>query len=427
MPTVKFLIQSQSESAPVYLRLSVSKNEVFKRTTGLFIDARFWDAKNGSPKETRDVEIKQKAADLKSLEGYVMSSYYTDHKKGILVDGAWLRKTIDTLYNRVEISELDYFTTYCDYFLQELPVRATDGKKDSVGKRTQEKYNNIVQKLKEFETSQKRRYKLIVINVKYRNDFMRFLQDVKGITPNTAGRYVTVVKTILLDARRNGYSISPNVGDIKGSSTEPPKVTLTFEELNNIRESTFEDNSLAAARDWLIISCFVGQRVGDLMTMNATMINTQKGINMISLTQEKTGKLVSIPIHKEVRKILESREGNFPPRFFSDPAANNAKYNLLLKTVCKQAGIDSDTKGNIKDPETGKYGTGTYPKWMLVSSHVGRRSFATNFYAAEDYPTPWLMAITGHATEQMFLSYIDISRDDRSASLGEKWKQLGLI
>ena len=47
---------------------------------------------------------------------------------------------------------------------------------------------------------------------------------------------------------------------------------------------------------------------------------------------------------------------------------------------------------------------GNYPKHKLVTSHIGRRSFASNNYGK--IPTPLLMVATAHKSEGMFLRYI---------------------
>ena len=52
---------------------------------------------------------------------------------------------------------------------------------------------------------------------------------------------------------------------------------------------------------------------------------------------------------------------------------------------------------------------------MLVSSHIGRRSFASNNYGK--IPTSFLMYITGHTTEAMFLTYIGKSNKDIAMEL----------
>ncbi|MGB3344358.1 MAG: hypothetical protein WBA61_10625 [Aequorivita sp.] len=63
---------------------------------------------------------------------------------------------------------------------------------------------------------------------------------------------------------------------------------------------------------------------------------------------------------------------------------------------------------------------GMYPKWELVSTHICRRSFATNHYGK--LPTPVLMAITGHTTEKMFLKYIGKTAMDNAEVLNTFWK-----
>ena len=54
-------------------------------------------------------------------------------------------------------------------------------------------------------------------------------------------------------------------------------------------------------------------------------------------------------------------------------------------------------------------------KWKVLSSHIGRRSFASNFYGK--IPTSLLMQATGHSSEQMFLRYINPVDKERILSL----------
>ena len=56
------------------------------------------------------------------------------------------------------------------------------------------------------------------------------------------------------------------------------------------------------------------------------------------------------------------------------------------------------------DKKSNRKKEGKYPKHRLITSHVCRRSFATNQYGI--LPTPLIMQITAHSTEAMFLNYI---------------------
>jgi hypothetical protein len=65
---------------------------------------------------------------------------------------------------------------------------------------------------------------------------------------------------------------------------------------------------------------------------------------------------------------------------------------------------------------------GTFPKYQVISSHVCRRSFATNFYGR--IPTPVLMNITAHGSEQMFLKYIGKTTYDNAYQMLDYFAKL---
>ena len=68
---------------------------------------------------------------------------------------------------------------------------------------------------------------------------------------------------------------------------------------------------------------------------------------------------------------------------------------------------------------------GYYEKWQVISSHVCRRSFATNFYGR--IPTSILMNITAHGTETVFLSYIGKTTYDNAFQMFEYFKKINPI
>ena len=130
---------------------------------------------------------------------------------------------------------------------------------------------------------------------------------------------------------------------------------------------------------------------------------------LIEFTQVKTDKIMTIPLHKKIMEILKKRNGDFPKKI------SDQKYNEHIKKVCKAAKIEEPTRGVKFDHTTKKKVEKDYEKWELVSSHIGRRSFATNNYGK--IPTSFLMYITGHTTEAMFLTYIGKSNKDIAMEL----------
>ena len=127
----------------------------------------------------------------------------------------------------------------------------------------------------------------------------------------------------------------------------------------------------------------------------------------------KTNKIMTVPLSKKVLEILKKRGGNFPY------SISDQKYNDYIKDVCKLAEIDEKVKGSIIEvtKKEKRKKSGTYEKWELVSSHIGRRSFATNNYGK--IPTSLLISATGHSTEKMFLEYIGKSDTQKALQLAE--------
>jgi integrase len=419
MATIKFLLQSTSSTAPIYLRLSLGRNNTLKRKTGFVIDAKAWGS-NGLPKE-RDPHSKNIKGQLLKLSAHVINEYNSDNAKGINIVGDWLTEIIEKFHNRTEPEQKEFLTIYGDSFVEALPNRVTSKGDKGVNKDTIGKYKTIVDKLKGFEEYKGKKYLIKDVGITFRDEFVKYLIEIDGLNSNTAGRYISFVKTIILDARKHGYEISHQIDNFKGYTVDAPIVTLSFEEIETIKKASLSSEKLEITRDWLVIGCYTGQRVSDLLRMNKGMITKIKNYNLLTIIQQKTKKTVQIPIHQEVQSVLKKRNGDFPPTFAKTTDSNSAMFNRYLKELCKEAGIDTPTKGNISDPESGIYGTGVYPKHMLVSSHICRRSFATNFYSQREYPTPLLMSVTGHATETMFLNYIGKEPLDYALQLAEIW------
>lgn len=420
MATIKYLLQSKSSSAPIYLRLSLGKNISFKRKTGYVFDSKKWSTSKGFPKEG-NAEGKSIKSKLKKLDVFIVECYNNDNSKGLLINGEWLGLVVEKYHGREEPDSLDYLIEFGESLITKLPYRVTAKGKVGVSKSTITKYNTIVKKLTSFQKASKKRFFIKDVNLNFRDEFIRYLTDVEKINNNTAGRYISCVKTIVLDARKNGIEVSPQINDFKGFTVKPPIVTLSLEEIQNIKSTTYNSEKLDVARDWLLIGCFTGQRVSDLLRMNKSMIQVFSGYRFIELEQVKTKMTVQIPIHYEVESVLEKRKGNFPPLFANTQDSNSTILNKLVKDVCRIARIDELVLGNLNNPLTNRRETGEYLKWKLIASHSFRRSFCTNFYAKREYPTPLLMSVSGHSTEAMFLEYIGKKPIDYALQLAEIW------
>lgn len=115
-----------------------------------------------------------------------------------------------------------------------------------------------------------------------------------------------------------------------------------------------------------------------------------------------------------VLDILEKNEYCFPKPIDHDV------YNRRIREIAKLAGINE--KINARKRNGHRSEDTLVKKWEIISSHIGRRSFASNFYGK--IPTPLLMQATGHSTEKMFLNYINHNTREHLATLGNYFDKL---
>ena len=71
MATVKYQLLSESENAPIYLRLSVRRGLTPRAKTGLYISPKNWSTTSNFPKTTSATNKKLKS-DLQKLETYIL-------------------------------------------------------------------------------------------------------------------------------------------------------------------------------------------------------------------------------------------------------------------------------------------------------------------------------------------------------------------
>jgi integrase len=167
--------------------------------------------------------------------------------------------------------------------------------------------------------------------------------------------------------------------------------------------------------------------VSDFLRLEKTHLKN----DLIEIKTQKTKTIVVIPIHEQIKKILLKRNGNFPRKISSQ------KLNDYVKELCQIIGFDemivSEKRVNKKDDKTfftdqkfipknkTRNEKGIFPKYELISSHICRRSFATNLYGK--IPNMTIMAVTGHKTETQFLKYIKVTPRENAEKLNEYWQQ----
>jgi len=406
MAAVNFLFRSTKEKAFLNIRLLFRFNDkdyVIGAKTKYEVSKHYW-SKQHIQKRPKDIEIINKQAkvnkELNKIENHILNAFNIVNPDAI--NKTWLQNQIDWYYNPPQEAKLlpNELIKYLEIYIER--------RKNEITGRTIKNYNVIKQLLIRYQATNNKILLIKDVNENFKDNFENYCL-VNNYAPNTTTRALRSIKTICKDAMYRGIEVSIQLENIKPKYKKVKNIYLSFDELEKIENKKDFPEYLENAKDWLIISCYTGQRVSDFMRFTDEMIRIENSKKLLEFTQKKTGKLMTVPLHKKVLEILDKRSGMFPR------AISDQRYNDYIKEVCELAKINNKIKGSKStetEPDSKEYRKkeGTFKKWELVTSHIGRRSFATNFYGK--IPTTYLIYITGHSTEVMFLNYIGKSNKD---------------
>lgn len=395
MATIKYLLQSDKDNANIYMRLSLSQNKSIKRKTGLIINSKNWSKKTAYP-IAKDESLKKLKSDLLKLETHILDSYNNATTKGIEINGDWLVKSTNLFFNKIDdTNNLNYASNIIDYLIQIAPTRKNAKGSIGLSQGRIKAYKNLKNILQKFQDGKP----LLIKNIdlKFANDFKEWMLIDQKYSSFYMLKKISDLKFICKTADSLDIETNKSFSLMKVGRTKIENIIfLTPEELKKISDHTFASKALNNAKKWLLLGCEIGQRVDDLLSItekNISYFKANNKIRVITLIQGKGDKKVTIPLNPIAENII--KDGL--PYKIAKP-----NFNKYIKEVCKDAGIDNIIPGGKMIDK--RMVQGKYPKYQLVTSHICRRSFATNYYSK--MPTSILKSLTGHSTEQMLLTYI---------------------
>lgn len=413
MASVNFLYRSLKDKSCLNLRLLFRFNgndHVIATSTNLEVSKDYW--KNKHKLKVKDISVINKQIEINTeinkITNHILKAFEQSGASDLL-NKQWLDKQLNSYYNRnTKIKTIPKdIVRFIEYYVEQ---RLNEVKPASITK-----FKVVKHKLQRLENHIGRSIFINEINEEFKELFVNYCKG-ENYSQNTMQRELNIIKMFCKFAKYKGVDVHIELEGLKLNKEKTEKIYLSLKEIDQIEAAQIDKPYLINARDWLIISCFTGQRISDFMRFNKEMIRVEDSKTLLEFDQQKTGKTMTIPLHSKVTSILNKYNGDFPKRI------SDQRYNDYLKEVCKIAKLHQKVKGkkqiNIsKDPLERKVRRveGMYPKYELVTSHIGRRSFATNHYGK--IPTSYLIYVTGHSSEEMFLNYIGKSNKDIALEL----------
>lgn len=398
---IQFFFPQKGSTCDLYVTICDEiSNTNLRFRTFLTINKDQWDIITQRPKNpylklSKAINTKMDTIRLCILEAYKRKKPVSARTMARLIKNISLEKQ----HNYPEESFLGFMQQYIA------------SRKPIICASTHKRYMVFFRLLERFQGRIIRRLMIDDINHNFIRDFIDFGKS-EEYSDNTVYRTIHFVKTILNYAERKGVRTYVRELEIRKGTQRRDMITLSEDELENIRTCDVP-NELVEAKKWLLISCYTGQRISDFMQFSREKLTKINGIECVSFIQKKTRKEITLPLHPAVIEIVRQNGGDFPA------SIDTGLYNTQIKEIARLAGL----RHQIKAKKRIGYRTKTIltEKWEMLTSHIGRRSFATNFYGK--IPTPLLMEATGHSTEQMFLKYINRMDNNKIISLSGYFNQ----
>ena len=429
-----------TDSNPQGFEFFESKTELYVFTPEEVLKNPFADGKKYWNKYKKykgtDIEIKTRIVNIlneqNSIREFILSKFDESSSNiNFKMNKEWLTSVIKQYYDDIKKKEDAELSSAMPKEIQWQFDNYIKLKESSVAYRTILKLKDTKNILREFEIFQSSikgydvNYKVDDVNPEFQYELEKFLMQNKKYSHNTTAKTIKILKTICNYAQKRGIILNQSYGLVGKPYQEKKVIYLSFTELQQIKEKELPEE-LESARRWLYLSCFLGQRISDFMNFTGKMIRKEKKDFFIDFTQTKTGKKLSLLLHPEVVKYLQKNKMEFPEWI------DEVSYNDQIKEVCRLCGIDEiidgsilqDVSDDISEKSIWRNVSGKFPKYKLIGSHIGRKSYCTNFYGK--LPTSLILEVSGHTEERTLLSYIGKKDGTNNKLIGQFYDKIDI-
>lgn len=426
MATVRYRIFGKSDKK-CEINLYYSNGTDVQLSSGIrkYVIPKNWDSKSQLIKNVIDVHDRDTLnKELKKLKAFIETEGDLAFGSGKSLTKEWLVSKIAECYllpaeglRKAQEKHKVFFVDFCKFWIEKESSKYLDSNGNPWTIRSKQQHLRAVELFQEFQKNKSKELnsenlQLSEVNHFVMQTFSNYLNE-NNYGKETCKKFVSrirflcdraVVSNLIVSP---GYKIKINIKDVNREAYLDPYFTMN--EIIQIYNHDFSEcERLDNARDWLIIGLKTGLRVSDFLN-KLDLNNFKDGFQFIDAKTQKTKTNVSIPVHWMITEILEKRNGKLPRKI------SNAHFNEYIKEVCRLVGFDQMMYGGIFDPESTSEDKrdkrkiySYYKKWQLVTSHICRRSMATNLYM-DKVENRLIMAICGWSTEAQMLKYIKAS------------------
>lgn len=402
--SVKFLLHKRSGgdplSTPIRMRISYA-GKTADFPIGFNIPINYWDQTTQKVKSNftnkngiRAVDINRTIDEYRHIADEVFARYeLIEKRKPTMYE---VKQLFNDMSNRKPVfeDETHNFFDVFDKFVE------TSSRQNAWTFSTRQKFSTLRRQLSDFIPH----VTLDVIDDNRMQDFVDYCRKI-GYRNTTVAKKVSQFRWFLRWAAKHRYyngtahdTFKPKIKGVDGNSKEV--IYLTPDEIKLLQG--YKGNiHLEHVRDVFLFSCFTGLRYSDVAKL--TRDDVKDGY--IQIVTQKTSDGIKIELNKYSQSILDKYDGLTFGRGRALPVISNQKMNESLKELGRLCGIDEPQRivyftGNIRHEEV-------YPKWQLLTTHCGRRTFVVNALRL-GIPAEVIIRWTGHSNYSAMKPYIKI-------------------
>jgi site-specific recombinase XerD len=412
---IKYILSATKNSWRISVRMYYGKFDLSLALPIFIENSSDWDS--DAQQLANSSILNEKLLELKTS---ILKQYNLDFTQGVIISKKWIQNVVSDVFNRpsgeknlINNDAEIYFTDFGYWWIKNHSANWKVSAKKFISKVQISQYKKFLDQVVEFEKSIGS--KLVLKDLSQDNvyEFANYLEE-NGYNSSTIERAIGRMKFILNRSFEHDIKTSKVRNQriyIEKEDDEIESVYLNEKEIQAIYDLNLDhDYELENIRDNFVLSLWFGLRITDFMT-NLKTENIKDGF--VSIKTQKTGSFVKLPIHPMAKSILDKRFGNLPRK------VDVSEYNIKIKVICQLANIDNQVYGKLWNPKTKRKELVYAPKYKFVSSHIARKSLATNLSGKVSDEV--IMSAIGWSNVSMKQHYDKTSKTEYAETLKNYW------
>ena len=402
------------ENVPIRMRV-VFAGQRIEFTTGYRIDTAKWDADKQKVKNGCTNKLKQSASEINTdlLRQYTeIQNVFKEYEvQDILPTVKQIKDAFNARMRKqsAEVKEagtedptISFWEAF-GLFVKECRLQ------NNWAESTSKKFATVKNHLNEFNAA----LSFDTFTEEGMKDYVDFLRK-KDMRNSSVSKQIAFLKWFLRWCTKKGYCHNTAYEDFNPKLKSAPKkvIFLTNDELNRLKTVEIPHNKqyLERVRDVFLFCCFSGLRYSDVYNLKRSDVKPDH----IEITTVKTADSLIIELNNHSKAILEKYKDIHFEDHKALPVISNQKMNVYLKELGELAGINDPVRETFY--KGSKRIDIVTPKYALLGTHAGRRTFICNALAL-GIPAQVVMKWTGHSDYKAMKPYIDIADNIRADAM----------